>query len=53
MIFQTLTLFFDNSTYSFHPIGLKYAGKLDYEILRRFQYIKAWYSYRSLKTVQA
>ena len=31
--FLDLTLFLDNSFYSFHPIGLNHAGQLDYEVM--------------------
>ena len=32
--FSDLTLFPDNSSYSFHPIGLKHGGKLGYEVMQ-------------------
>ena len=34
MIFQTLTSFPDNASYSFHPIRLKHGGQLDYEVMQ-------------------
>ena len=33
--FSDLTLFPGNFSYSFHPIGLKHGGQVDYEVMQR------------------
>ena len=32
--FSDLSLFLDNSSYSFHPIVLKHGGQLDFEMMQ-------------------
>ena len=33
--FSVLTLFLDNESFSFHPIGFQHGGQLDYEVMQR------------------